>query len=83
MECCSEGYSLGFRTFVLQGGEDMYYTDDMMTDMQDDGTTQPGTRSHHSAQRVSVKRNLQRKRWGEGKGVPLKQGAFSIKNSEL
>ena len=33
MECCSEGYSLGFRTFVLQGGEDMYYTDDMMTDI--------------------------------------------------
>ena len=21
-ECCEEGYSLGFRTFVLQGGED-------------------------------------------------------------
>lgn len=25
---CSEGYDLGFRTFVLQGGEDPYYTDD-------------------------------------------------------
>ena len=24
--CCDEGYSLGFRTFVLQGGEDMYFT---------------------------------------------------------
>ena len=23
--CCDEGYELGFRTFVLQGGEDMYY----------------------------------------------------------
>ncbi|MBQ9882299.1 MAG: [Synergistes sp.] len=33
MECCSEGYSLGFRTFVLQGGEDMYYSDDIMTDI--------------------------------------------------
>lgn len=24
--CCDEGYSLGFRTFVLQGGEDVYFT---------------------------------------------------------
>lgn len=28
--CCREGYSLGFRTFVLQGGEDVYYTDDVL-----------------------------------------------------
>ncbi|WP_099468379.1 [FeFe] hydrogenase H-cluster radical SAM maturase HydE [Konateibacter massiliensis] len=28
LECCEEGYGLGFRTFVLQGGEDGYYTDD-------------------------------------------------------
>lgn len=28
LECCKEGYALGFRTFVLQGGEDPYYTDD-------------------------------------------------------
>ncbi len=27
LECCREGYTLGFRTFVLQGGEDGYYTD--------------------------------------------------------
>lgn len=26
--CCDEGYSLGFRTFVLQGGEDMAFSDD-------------------------------------------------------
>lgn len=25
--CCNEGYKLGFRTFVLQGGEDPYYDD--------------------------------------------------------
>lgn len=30
MECCTEGYSLGFRTFVLQGGEDPYYTDNII-----------------------------------------------------
>ncbi len=30
LECCEQGYSLGFRTFVLQGGEDGYYTDDRM-----------------------------------------------------
>lgn len=30
LSCCREGYSLGFRTFVLQGGEDPYYTDEIM-----------------------------------------------------
>ena len=30
LECCEEGYKLGFRTFVLQGGEDGYYTDDIL-----------------------------------------------------
>lgn len=28
LECCEQGYDLGFRTFVLQGGEDGYFTDD-------------------------------------------------------
>lgn len=28
LNCCDNGYLLGFRTFVLQGGEDMHYTDD-------------------------------------------------------
>ena len=28
--CCDEGYGLGFRTFVLQGGEDGHYTDDLL-----------------------------------------------------
>lgn len=27
LTCCENGYTLGFRTFVLQSGEDMYYTD--------------------------------------------------------
>lgn len=27
LECCGIGYELGFRTFVLQGGEDMSFTD--------------------------------------------------------
>ena len=26
--CCDEGYNLGFRTFVMQGGEDPYFTDE-------------------------------------------------------
>lgn len=30
MLCCKEGYSLGYRTFVFQGGEDPYFTDDMI-----------------------------------------------------
>ena len=27
MECCKSGYALGFRTFVLQGGEDEFFTE--------------------------------------------------------
>lgn len=31
LSCCKEGYELGFRTFVLQGGEDGFYTEERMT----------------------------------------------------
>lgn len=30
MSCCENGYNLGFRTFVMQGGEDDYYDDARM-----------------------------------------------------
>lgn len=33
LSCCENGYSLGFRTFVLQGGEDGYYTDELIADI--------------------------------------------------
>ena len=33
LACCEEGYGLGFRTFVLQGGEDPYYTDSLLCDI--------------------------------------------------
>ena len=33
MECCEQGYALGYRTFVLQGGEDPYFTDDIICDI--------------------------------------------------
>lgn len=33
MMCCREGYSLGFRTFVLQGGEDGHFTDDLVCEI--------------------------------------------------
>ena len=33
LDCCKEGYKLGFRTFVLQGGEDMYFTDKTLGDI--------------------------------------------------
>ena len=36
LACCKEGYSLGFRTFVLQGGEDTYYTDKMICEIVSD-----------------------------------------------
>jgi len=33
LESCDKGYVLGFRTFVLQGGEDPFFTDDTMADI--------------------------------------------------
>lgn len=33
LDCCAIGYDLGFRTFVLQGGEDGYYTDEVIADI--------------------------------------------------
>ena len=30
LQCCEKGHSLGFRTFVLQSGEDGYYADDVI-----------------------------------------------------
>lgn len=33
LECCREGYELGFRTFVMQGGEDGYFTDEILCDI--------------------------------------------------
>lgn len=33
LQCGDEGYALGFRTFVLQGGEDAYFTDDVLVSL--------------------------------------------------
>lgn len=33
LKCCDEGYELGFRTFVLQGGEDSYFNDNVFCDI--------------------------------------------------
>ena len=33
LECCKEGYELGFRTFVMQGGEDGYFSDEVLCDI--------------------------------------------------
>ncbi len=33
LECCREGYGLGYRTFVLQGGEDLTYSDEDICDI--------------------------------------------------
>lgn len=33
LECCREGYENGFRTFVLQGGEDGWFTDDRLCEL--------------------------------------------------
>ena len=33
LACCEHGYELGFRTFVLQGGEDGWFTDSRLADI--------------------------------------------------
>lgn len=33
LECCRYGHSLGFRTFVLQGGEDPFFTEERVCDI--------------------------------------------------
>ena len=33
LHCCQTGHSLGFRTFVLQGGEDAWFTDEVLCDI--------------------------------------------------
>lgn len=33
LSCCKVGYDLGFRTFVMQGGEDVTFTDEVMCDL--------------------------------------------------
>ncbi len=33
LSCCEEGYALGYRTFVLQGGEDPYFTDERICEI--------------------------------------------------
>lgn len=33
LDCCEAGYEYGYRTFVLQSGEDLYFTDEIMCDI--------------------------------------------------
>lgn len=33
LSCCQNGYELGFRTFVLQGGEDLWFNRERMTEL--------------------------------------------------
>ena len=33
LSCCDEGYALGFRTFVMQGGEDPHFDDNLLCDI--------------------------------------------------
>lgn len=35
LECVDEGYALGFRTFVMQGGEDAFFGDDILCSIID------------------------------------------------
>ena len=33
LDCCKAGYELGYKTFVIQSGEDSYYTDELLIEM--------------------------------------------------
>ena len=61
LDCCRAGYDAGFRTFVLQGGEDPYFTDDRLCDIVSSihgefpdcaVTLSVGERSHESYRRL-------------------------------
>ena len=61
LECADEGYELGFRTIVMQGGEDGYFTDDVLCGIVRDikirysdvaVTLSMGERSRESYQRL-------------------------------
>lgn len=61
LSCCKQGYESGFRTFVMQGGEDGTFTDDFLVDViQEIRTIYPdcaitlslGERSKESYQRL-------------------------------
>ena len=36
LQCACQGYDLGFRTFVLQSGEDAFFTDEVLCDIVSD-----------------------------------------------
>ncbi len=40
--CCEKGYKLGFRTFVMQGGEDAYFTDGILCEIEKEGKETSG-----------------------------------------
>ena len=61
LECCDEGYKIGFRTFVMQGGEDAYFTDEILCSIISEiklrypdcaVTLSLGERTHESYQRL-------------------------------
>jgi len=33
LACCDQGYKLGYQTFVLQSGEDLWYTEEILVDL--------------------------------------------------
>ena len=48
LDCCKNGYELGFRTFVLQGGEDPYFTDEKIVDIVKKIRNRLSRLCHHS-----------------------------------
>ena len=78
LDCCDKGYELDFRTSVLQGGEDVHYTDDILCDLvrriKEAHPDCAGTRSIGEKSRESYERYLLRQEtsnpWHYGKLHP-------------
>ena len=54
LECCEEGYNLGFRTFVLQGGEDGFVRIDEILTSADGGRVAWGNERFYGQSVVQI-----------------------------
>ena len=75
LACCKEGYELGFRTFVLQGGEDGYYTDEKLTALIRKIKEVYPEKSSRNSQMLS------RKAWNMSRLTPRKKSRKSLHHS--
>ena len=74
LRCCEQGYALGFRTFVLQGGEDMYFTDARICGIM---VGSPGQTRDHILQDLRYMKDFGPHMIGIGPFIPHKDTPFA------